>query len=160
MWGSHTTISRCSDARSRPGEHCHCRWPPVTDPVAHSPAEGVGLSSAEARRRLAETGPNVIVEAKPPSHARRLIAQLVHLFALLLWAGAVLAWLAGMPQLSIAIVVVVLVNAGFAFAQEYRAERAAEALRGMLPQRARVRRDGAEEARKAVVRRRVGRSSP
>jgi len=65
-----------------------------------------------------------------------------------------------MPQLSIAIVVVVLVNAGFAFAQEYRAERAAEALRRMLPQRARVRRDGAEEARKAVVRRRVGRSSP
>ena len=111
-------------------------------PVGELKDASAGLSSAEARSRLAEYGPNVLAEAKPPSHVRRLFAQLVHLFALLLWAGAVLAWLAGMPQLSIAIVVVVLVNAAFAFAQEYRAERAADALRRMLPQTARVRRDG------------------
>ncbi|HEU0246756.1 MAG TPA: cation-transporting P-type ATPase [Gaiellaceae bacterium] len=109
--------------------------------VEPSPARG-GLSSEEAGRRLAEIGPNAIAEEKPPSHVRRLLAQLVHLFALLLWTGAALALVAGMPQLSVAIVVVVLVNAGFAFAQEYRAERAADALRRMLPQDARVRRDG------------------
>ncbi|MGH3135835.1 MAG: HAD-IC family P-type ATPase, partial [Gaiellaceae bacterium] len=114
----------------------------VEEPAGDQIDASVGLSSAEARSRLAEYGPNVLAEAKPPSHVRRLFAQLVHLFALLLWAGAVLAWLAGMPQLSIAIVVVVLVNAAFAFAQEYRAERAADALRRMLPQTARVRRDG------------------
>jgi magnesium-transporting ATPase (P-type) len=118
--------------------------PMTTGTVAALPApkDASGLSAEEAARRLAEVGPNVLAEAKRPSHARRFAAQLYHLFALLLWGGAILAWLAGMPQLSVAIAAVVLVNAAFAFAQEYRAERAAEALRDMLPQTARVRRDG------------------
>ena len=104
-----------------------------------------GLTSAEAQRRLAEYGPNLLVESDRPSRLKQLLDNLVHLFAILLWAGALLAWLAGMPELAIAIGVVVLVNAGFATAQEYRAERATEALRRMLPQRARVRRDGEEQ---------------
>jgi magnesium-transporting ATPase (P-type) len=101
-----------------------------------------GLSSAEAARLLREHGPNVLAEPPAPSHVRRLLAQLAHLFALLLWAGAVLAWIGGVPQLSAAIVAVVVVNAVFAFVQEYRAERATEALRRLLPATARVRRDG------------------
>ncbi|HET8651646.1 MAG TPA: cation-transporting P-type ATPase [Gaiellaceae bacterium] len=103
-----------------------------------------GLTSAEAQRRLAEVGPNVLAEPPRPSELRRFLAQLYHLFALLLWAGALLALVGGMPELSIAIVVVILVNAGFAFVQEYRAERATDALRRMLPTLARVRRDGEE----------------
>ena len=101
-----------------------------------------GLSSVEAGRRLAEIGPNVLTEPPRRSQLRRFLRQLVHLFALLLWGGAILAWLGGLPQLSAAIVVVVLVNAGFAFVQEHRAERATEALRRMLPSLVRVRRDG------------------
>jgi magnesium-transporting ATPase (P-type) len=76
------------------------------------------------------------------SHTRRFLSNLVHLFALLLWAGAALAVAGGLPELAIAIVAVILVNAVFAFVQEYRAERALEALRRMLPTRVRVRRDG------------------
>jgi magnesium-transporting ATPase (P-type) len=49
-----------------------------------------------------------------------------------------------MPQLSLAIVVVILVNAAFAFAQEERAQRAIEALRRLLPQTARVIREGVQ----------------
>jgi magnesium-transporting ATPase (P-type) len=60
----------------------------------------------------------------------------------LLWVAAVLAALAGMPQLAIAIVIVVAVDGGFAFVQEYRADRAAERLRDLLPVAATVRRDG------------------
>jgi len=56
--------------------------------------------------------------------------------------GAGLAWLGEQPQLSVAIVAVIVVNAVFSFVQEYRAERAIEALRRILPQRASVRRDG------------------
>ncbi|HXG76739.1 MAG TPA: cation-transporting P-type ATPase [Gaiellaceae bacterium] len=103
-----------------------------------------GLSSEEARARLATFGPNVLAEPPRPSHLRRFAANLVHLFALLLWAGAALALLGGLPELAVAIVAVILVNAVFAFVQEYRAERANEALRRVLPQTARVRRDGQE----------------
>jgi P-type Ca2+ transporter type 2C len=102
----------------------------------------LGLSTAEAKRRLAESGSNALSEARGPSHFRRFSANLVHLFALLLWAGAALALAGGLPELSIAIMTVILVNAAFAFVQEHRAERAVEALRRMLPVEVRVRRDG------------------
>ncbi len=104
----------------------------------------LGLTSEEVLSRRAQFGPNVLVEPPKPSHLRQFGANLVHLFALLLWLGAALALVGGLPQLSAAIVVVILVNAVFAFAQEYRAERASEALRRVLPQTARVRRAGHE----------------
>ena len=91
---------------------------------------------------LARVGPNSIAEAKGPSHLRRFLANFVQLLALLLWVGAVLALLAGLPQLSAAIVVVIVVNAVFSYFQEHRAEQAVAALRKMLPLRVRVRRDG------------------
>ena len=47
-----------------------------------------------------------------------------------------------MPELGGAIVVVIVVNAVFAFVQEFRAERAVAALRALLPSRVHVRRDG------------------
>jgi P-type Ca2+ transporter type 2C len=101
-----------------------------------------GLSSEEAARVLAQVGPNAIAEAQGPSHLRRFLANFVQLLALLLWVGAVLALGAGLPQLSAAIVVVIVVNAVFSYFQEHRAEQAVAALRKMLPLRVRVRRDG------------------
>jgi magnesium-transporting ATPase (P-type) len=68
---------------------------------------------------------------------------MVHFFALMLWIAGALAILAGMPQLGAAIFIVILLNGVFAFAQEYRAERASEKLRELLPRRATVVRDGA-----------------
>jgi magnesium-transporting ATPase (P-type) len=117
------------------------------------PPRTEGLSTEEAERRLAETGPNAIAEARGPSHVQAFLANLIHLFALLLWAGALLALVGGLPELSAAIVIVILVNAAFAFAQEYRTERAVAALRRILPVRVRVRRDGepVELASEAVV---------
>jgi P-type Ca2+ transporter type 2C len=119
--------------------------PPAEPGAAPASAAGppaAGLTSAEARAALARAGPNTIAEAPRVSHTRRFLSNLVHLFALLLWAGAALAVAGGLPELAIAIVAVILVNAVFAFVQEYRAERALEALRRMLPTRVRVRRDG------------------
>jgi calcium-translocating P-type ATPase len=104
-----------------------------------------GLTADEARRRLAADGPNSLPAPRPPSPFVLLVRQLVHFFALLLWGAAVLAVIAGMPQLGIAIAVIVVVNAGFAFVQEYRADRAAQRLKELLPMRATVLRDGARQ---------------
>lgn len=71
----------------------------------------------------------------------------MHFFALLLWVAAVLAFVGRMPQLGWAIIAVVVVNGAFSFVQEYRAERATRALAALLPEAARVLRDG----RKAQV---------
>ncbi|SDH59714.1 ATPase, P-type (transporting), HAD superfamily, subfamily IC [Lentzea fradiae] len=101
-----------------------------------------GLSSAEAARRLRDDGPNALPMAKRRHPLLLLAGQMVHFFALMLWAAAVLALVAGMPALAVAIVVVVVLNGVFAFAQEYRADQAAQRLQDLMPVRATVRRDG------------------
>jgi magnesium-transporting ATPase (P-type) len=101
-----------------------------------------GLDSAEAARRLAESGPNVLPTERPPGVGMALLRQFTHFFALLLWGAAALAVVAGMPQLGVAIVVVIVINGSFAFVQEYRADRAVDRLRDLLPASAVVRRDG------------------
>lgn len=98
----------------------------------------------EASARLRQHGPNLLPSKKPRSAWRQLAAQMVHFFALMLWLAGILAILAGMPQLGFAIFVVILLNGIFAFVQEYRAERASDRLRDLLPRRATVIRDGTQ----------------
>jgi magnesium-transporting ATPase (P-type) len=73
---------------------------------------------------------------------RELLDQFTQPLAILLAVAAVLAWAGGTPALSIAVVAVILLNAGFAFVQEMQAERAVEALAAFLPATAKVVRDG------------------
>jgi hypothetical protein len=54
--------------------------------------------------------------------------------------GSVDALVEGTVPIALTIVAVILLDAGFSFAQEQRAERATEALRAFLPPRVRVRR--------------------
>lgn len=101
-----------------------------------------GLTSAEAARRRRDEGPNTLpVQRKAPAW-RLLVSEMVHFFALLFWVAGALAFLAGMPQLGIAVFVVIVLNGLFAFAQEQKAEHAAERLRGLLPRQVTVVRDG------------------
>lgn len=102
-----------------------------------------GLTTEQARARLARDGANLMPEPPRQGLWRQFVAQLTHLLALLLWVAALFALLAGMPELSVAIVVIVLLNAVFAFWQEYRADRSTQRLRRLLPTRTRVVRDGA-----------------
>ncbi len=110
--------------------------------VRHLRTGSGGLTEREATRRLLIHGPNEIRRRKGPTWPRLLVAQLVHPLAILLWVASGLAALAGTLEISVAIIAVVLLNAGFAFLQERQAERAVEALAALLPERARVLRDG------------------
>ncbi len=101
-----------------------------------------GLTSAEAASILARVGPNTLPTARGVPLWRHATRQFAHFFAVMLWVAAGLSLVAGMPQLAAAIVLVIVINGTFSFVQEYRAERAADRLRHLLPLRARVRRDG------------------
>ena len=100
------------------------------------------LSSAEARRRLAEFGPNEIRREQKTTPLTLLVRQFASPVIWLLLGASVLS--AGLGELldAIAIGAIVMVNAVIGFAQEHRAERAVMALRSMTAPRARVMRDG------------------
>jgi calcium-translocating P-type ATPase len=104
--------------------------------------EARGLSVDEAAARLARDGPNELPVARPAPAWRQLAAEMFHFFALLFWVAGALAIVAGLPQLGVAVFVVVVLNGAFAFVQERRAEHAAERLRDLLPRRATVLRGG------------------
>ena len=108
----------------------------------HLGASREGLGAREAQRRLQQYGPNEIRRQEERSRVRDLARQFTHPLALLLWAAAGLAWVAGIVPVGIAIVVLIFLNAIFAFVQELQAERAVEALAAYLPSEARVMRDG------------------
>lgn len=103
-----------------------------------------GISTRAAQRRLTVSGPNELVRRPGEGWIRELLRQFTHPLALLLWVAAALAVVSGSEPLAVAIVVVIVINAAFAFVQERHAEQAVEALAAYLPQRARVLRDGRE----------------
>ena len=114
-------------------------------PLPGATARPDGLTRAEAQRRLARDGPNELPTPRRVPAWRRLAGEMFHFFALLFWVAGGLAFVAGMPQLGVAVFVVVVLNGLFAFLQEERAEHAAERLRDLLPRRVTVVRDGAVE---------------
>jgi calcium-translocating P-type ATPase len=101
-----------------------------------------GLAPREAARRLLVHGPNELTRRSGRRWPRELLAQFTQPLAILLALAAVLAWVGGTKALSLAVVAVILLNAGFAFVQEMQAERAVEALAAYLPATARVVRGG------------------
>jgi len=107
-------------------------------------SRSAGLDGPEVVRRRAMTGENRIERSRRRSPLVSLLLQLGSMFAILLWIGGGLAFVAGMPQLGWAVFVVILVNGVFSFLQEHRAERAIEALTRLLPPTIAVVRDGRE----------------
>ena len=105
-------------------------------------ASASGLSTAEAHRRLLQYGPNVLTRRHGARWPRELVAQLTHPLALLLWLAAGLSFAVGNSVVAIAVLLVILLNAAFALAQEMQAERAVEALNRYIPMRASALRDG------------------
>ncbi len=101
-----------------------------------------GLSAAEAKRRLIQYGPNELRRRGGLRWPRELARQLLHPLALLLWLAAALSFAVGSETVAIAVLLVIALNALFAFVQEMQAERAVEALEQFLPQHVTVLRGG------------------
>jgi P-type Ca2+ transporter type 2C len=103
---------------------------------------GLGLSAAEAARRLAIAGPNRLREARPVSAWTILRRQVQSLVTLLLVAATVASFVFREWAEGIAIAAVILLNTGIGFATELKAVRSMEALRRLGTSSTRVRREG------------------
>ncbi len=101
-----------------------------------------GLDQVEARRRLQQFGSNTLQKSRGTPLMLKFLANFTHLMAILLWVGGIVAFIAQMPQLAIAVWMVNVINGAFSFWQEYRAEKATEALQKLLPAYAQVMRNG------------------
>lgn len=110
-----------------------------------------GLPAAQARARLERYGANELPRAGRRAVWRQLGAQFTDLFAVVLIVASGITFLAytleeprdvGTFQLAVAILGVVVLNAAIGFAQEYSAERTAQALAAMVPHTCRVLRGG------------------
>lgn len=103
---------------------------------------GTGLTSAQAFERLARYGPNSLPTAKRRSRGAVFLGQFKSLLIVILIGAALLAAFAGSLRDAAVILAVVVINALVGYFQEYRAESSLDALKSMLPVKARVRRDG------------------
>ncbi|MBP1746961.1 MAG: calcium-transporting ATPase, partial [Deltaproteobacteria bacterium] len=102
-----------------------------------------GLTNDEARQRLAEFGPNELQEKKKRTILFMLLDQFKDFMILVLIGAAVIAGVIGDLADTLVIIAIVVINAIIGFIQEYRAEKAMEALKKMAAHTAMVLREGA-----------------
>jgi P-type Ca2+ transporter type 2C len=110
-----------------------------------------GLSQQDAAQRLDEHGPNELEGKSGKSVWKLILNQFMEVMILILLAAAVVSVLVGEGGDAIVILIIVVLNAIIGFVQEYRAEKAIEALRSMSAPEAVVRRDGTEKKVEAVA---------
>ncbi len=103
-----------------------------------------GLPQAEAARRLHRDGPNELPEQGGRGLWDLVVEQFRDVMILLLLAAAVVSGLVGDVVDTIAILVIIVLNATIGVFQGYRAEQAIEALRAMSAPQARVVRAGSQ----------------
>jgi sodium/potassium-transporting ATPase subunit alpha len=108
-----------------------------------------GLTASRVVRRRQEFGPNILEEAEKKNYLLSYLKEYVQFFAILLEVAALLSFIAdryapgqGNDILGYAILGAVIINATFTFWQEYRADKAMEALLKLMPTMVDVRRDG------------------
>ena len=101
-----------------------------------------GLSAPEAAKRLAEHGPNALAEAAPISSWAIFLGQFKSLIIWILIVAAGISGALGELMDALAILAIVVLNAGIGFYQEFNAEKSIAALKKLTAPHAKVRRDG------------------
>jgi Ca2+-transporting ATPase len=104
-------------------------------------SSSTGLSSEEAAERLNTYGPNELQETKKRTLLAMFLDQFKDFMIMVLIAAAVISGFIGEAVDTIAIIVIVILNAIIGFIQEYRAEKAMKALKQMAAPSAVVMRD-------------------
>jgi Ca2+-transporting ATPase len=115
---------------------------PLTEIRALLDATEKGLTTIQATERLAQHGPNELEAKKKVPLWRVFLRQFSDFMILVLMAAAVISGIVGDLADTIVILTIVLANAVIGFIQEYRAEKAMDALKKMAAQSATVLRDG------------------
>ncbi|KAG8434752.1 hypothetical protein GDO86_012920 [Hymenochirus boettgeri] len=114
-----------------------------------------GLASARAAEVLARDGPNALTPPKGTPEIIKFLKQMIGGFSLLLWAGAILCWIAygiqysqdnTIPRdnlyLGVVLAAVVILTGCFAYFQEAKSTNIMASFNKMIPQQAVVTRDG------------------
>lgn len=101
-----------------------------------------GLSSSEASRRLEEYGLNILNVEKKMSPFVRLLNQFKSPVIIILLAASFITGILGEYTDSVAILVIVFINAVIGYFQEAKAEEAVESLKNLSAPKAKVLRDG------------------
>ncbi len=115
---------------------------PFEDVIKQKNSSSKGLSSGEAVARLGKYGPNELVEKSTRGPWKILWEQFTATMVLILIAAAAVSALLGKWQEASAIFAIVLLFGLLGFFQEYRAEKAMDALKKLAVPQVRVRRDG------------------
>lgn len=101
-----------------------------------------GLTSDEAAIRLSSNGPNRLESPSKPSPLHIFLSKFKDYMVIVLIFAALISYIAGEGTNSLVIIGIVILVAIIGFFQEYKAERAMEALREMMAPEADVMRDG------------------
>jgi len=125
------------------------------DEVIHSlQSDMKGLTTEEAERRLEEFGPNELIARKGISPLQIFFGQFKDIFVIMLLIALVLSIVLAFTSTNgeigefidaATIGVIIFLNAIVGFIQEYRSEKAMEAMKKMTAPKARVLRDGTEQ---------------
>ena len=107
-------------------------------------ADQNGLSREEAERRLKEFGYNELKEKKRVTPLQIFLAQFKDIFVIMLLIATAISFLIGETVDALTIAVIVILNSIVGFVQEYRSEKAMEAMKKLTAPKARIMRDGTE----------------
>ncbi|MDD2675569.1 MAG: cation-translocating P-type ATPase [Flavobacterium sp.] len=101
-----------------------------------------GLDEVTSKELLRENGKNEIEDTKKKSIVKMMLSQLSDFMILILIAAAIISGIIGDLTDTIIILAIIIINAVVGFIQEYRAEKAMQALKKMVANHARIMREG------------------
>ncbi len=115
---------------------------PIDEVLSELKSGHDGLNSDDAARRLSEYGYNQLESPSKPSPLKIFLGKFKDYMVLVLIFAALISYVAGESTNAYVILGIVILVAIIGFIQEYKAERAMEALREMVAPEADIMRDG------------------